>query len=248
MITEDRLFNHRPTSRSIIVMSQNRSNRPATNHRQLCPPSKRLVSRVRCDAIGRRRDEIDPSYIEVPLTQVTDGFMRYSLDLASQVLRQTPLTLKALLSDLSDEWTRESEGPGAWTPHEAVGHLTFVEESDWIDRTRIILEHGTNRVFEAIDREAGFERFRGSSLPDLLERFAEVRNANLLLLESLVLPENIDKLGVHPDFGEVRLDQLLSAWVVHDLNHIDQIVKTMAKQYAKAVGPWRAYLPIIDAP
>ena len=174
--------------------------------------------------------------------------MEYSLDLASQVLRQTPLILEALLSELSEEWTDHSEGPGAWTPYQVVGHITFIEESDWIDRTRIILEHGPNRVFEPIDREAGFERFRGVSLPDLLERFAEVRNANLLLLESLVPPENLDKRGVHPDFGEVRLNQLLATWVVHDLNHIGQIVKTMAKQYADAIGPWRAYLPIIDAP
>ena len=112
--------------------------------------------------------------------------MKYSLDLASQVLRQTPSILEALLSELSEEWTDHSEGPGAWTPYQVVGHLTFIEESDWIDRTRIILEHGPNRVFESIDREAGFERFKGVSLPDLLERFAEVRDANLLLLESLV--------------------------------------------------------------
>lgn len=174
--------------------------------------------------------------------------MNYSLNLASQVLRATPPTLEALLSDLSDDWTHESEGSGAWTPYEVVGHLTFVEESDWIDRTHIILEHGTNRVFAPVDREAGFERFKGVSLPDLLTRFAEVRVANLLLLESLVSPENLDKRGVHPDFGEVRLDQLLAAWVVHDLNHVGQIVKTMGKRYTEAVGPWRAYLPIIDAP
>jgi uncharacterized damage-inducible protein DinB len=173
--------------------------------------------------------------------------MKYSLDLASQILRKTPLILEALLGELSEEWTYESEGPGAWTPYEVVGHMTFVEESDWIDRTRVILEHGPSRVFEPIDREAGFERFKGVGLPELLARFAEVRKANLLSLEDLVLPESLDKRGVHPDFGEVTLDQLLATWVVHDLNHIGQIVKTMAKQYTEAVGPWRAYLPIIDA-
>jgi uncharacterized damage-inducible protein DinB len=173
--------------------------------------------------------------------------MKYSIDLATQILRQTPLTLGALLSELSEEWTYESEGAGAWTPYEVVGHMTFVEESDWIDRTRIILDHGTDRVFESIDREAGFERFKGVSLPELLDRFAEVRKANLLLLEDLVSTEDLGKHGVHPDFGEVKLDQLLATWVVHDLNHIGQIVKTMAKQYTETVGPWRAYLPIIDA-
>ena len=117
-----------------------------------------------------------------------------------------------------------------------------------MDRTQIILEHGTNRVFEPIDREAGFERYRDVRLPDLLEHFATLRNTNLRLLHSLVEPENLADRGIHPDFGEVRLEQLLAAWVVHDLNHVGQIVKTLAKQYAVAVGPWRAYLPILDAP
>ncbi|MGC2485253.1 MAG: DinB family protein [Acidimicrobiales bacterium] len=174
--------------------------------------------------------------------------MEYSLELASPVLRQTPLVLKAMLSELPNEWVHGSEEPDAWTPYEVVGHLTYVEESDWIDRTRFILEHGPNKVFEPIDREAGFERFRDVRLPDLLEHFSTVRSENLLLLHSLVEPRNLDDLGIHPDFGEVRLEQLLAAWVVHDLNHVGQIVKTMAKQYAVAVGPWREYLPIIDAP
>jgi uncharacterized damage-inducible protein DinB len=174
--------------------------------------------------------------------------MEYSLDAASQVLRHTPLVLDALLSDLDDDWTLESEGPGAWTPCQTLGHLTYVEESDWIDRTRIILEHGQSRVFDPVDREAGFERFSGLSVSELLERFARVRTENLLLLDSLVRPADLGRQGLHPDFGEVRLDQLLSAWVVHDLNHVGQIVKTMAKQYTEAVGPWRAFLPILDAP
>jgi uncharacterized damage-inducible protein DinB len=174
--------------------------------------------------------------------------MDYSLELASSVLRQTPPALKAMLSDLPKEWTDAREGSDAWTPFEVVGHLVFVEEDDWIDRTRIILEHGTSKVFEPIDREAGFERFKNDGLGDLLERFAELRSSNLLVLESLVDPCNLDARGTHPDFGEVRLDQLLAAWVVHDLNHVGQIVKTMAKQYTVAVGPWRQYLPILDAP
>ncbi len=174
--------------------------------------------------------------------------MNYSLELASPVLRQTPLVLEAMLAELPTEWTNESEGLGAWTPYEVVGHLAYIEESDWIDRTRVILEHGPNQVFEPIDREAGFERYRGVGLSDLLVHFADVRNANLLVLESIVEPESLGERGTHPDFGEVQLDQLLATWVVHDLNHIGQIVKTMAKQYSDAVGPWRAYLPILDAP
>jgi hypothetical protein len=174
--------------------------------------------------------------------------MDYSLDVATPLLRQTPLVLGALLSPLSREWTHESEEPGSWTPFEVVGHMAYVEENDWMHRTQIILEHGTNCVFDPIDREAGFERYRGMTLDDVLEHFASARSSNLVSLDSLVQPESLNRRGVHPDFGEVRLDQLLSTWVVHDLNHVGQIVKTMAKQYREAVGPWRAYLPIIDSP
>jgi uncharacterized damage-inducible protein DinB len=174
--------------------------------------------------------------------------MDYSLHLATPVLRQTPLVLDAILSPLPGEWTHESEGAGSWTPFEVVGHMAYVEENDWMHRTQIILEHGTTRVFDPIDREAGFERFSAMTLRELLEHFASTRSSNLRLLDSLVQPENLDRTGVHPDFGEVRLDQLLATWVVHDLNHTGQIVKTMAKQYGEAVGPWRAYLPIVDSP
>lgn len=174
--------------------------------------------------------------------------MRFTLELALPVLGQTPLVLEAMFSGLGEDWTSQSEDPGAWTPSQVVGHLTSIEESDWIDRTRVILEQDPHRVFEPIDREAGFKRYEGVNLPDLLQRFASLRNSNLRVLTSLVHPEDLGKRGVHPDFGEVRLDQLLATWVVHDLNHISQIVKTMAKQFSEAVGPWRANLPIIDVP
>jgi len=112
----------------------------------------------------------------------------------------------------------------------------------------VILEHGTTTVFEPIDREAGFDRFAGLSASELLDRFASTRQTNLDELAALLGPGDLDRRGVHPDFGEVSLAQLLATWTVHDLNHVNQIVKTMAKQYADAVGPWRAFLPLLDAP
>jgi uncharacterized damage-inducible protein DinB len=173
--------------------------------------------------------------------------MDYSLELATPILRQTPLVLEAMLAQLPDDWTHESEGFGSWTPLEVLGHMTYIEENDWMHRTRIILEHGTNRIFDPVDREKGFERFTGIGVGELLERFSIARTSNLRSLDSLVDTDSLDRQGLHPDFGEVRLDQLLATWVVHDLNHLGQIVKTMAKQYTDAVGPWREYLPIIDA-
>jgi DinB family protein len=174
--------------------------------------------------------------------------MDFSLELGKEVLRRTPDALQAMLSDLSEDWIIGDEGPDTWSPYKVVGHLTYIEERDWIDRTRVILEHGTERVFEPLDREAGFSRFRDWKLGDLMGRFASVRTSNLETLGALVKIKDLGRRGVHPTFGEVTLGQLLATWVVHDLNHLGQIVKTMAKQYSQAVGPWRELLPIIDAP
>jgi uncharacterized damage-inducible protein DinB len=174
--------------------------------------------------------------------------MDFSLELAKEVLGRTPNVLRAMLSDLPDDWTVADEGADTWSPYQVVGHLTYIEEYDWIDRTRVILEHGGEHVFEPVDREAGFARFKDWSLSDLLDRFASIRTSNLETLNTLVEVTDLGRRGVHPTFGEVTVSQLLATWVVHDLNHTGQIVKTMAKQYTHAVGPWRAFLPIIDAP
>ena len=174
--------------------------------------------------------------------------MEFSLEQGQEVLRGTPAALRAMLADLSDGWTAGDEGPGTWSPWQVVGHLTHIEEADWIDRTRVILEHGTSREFDPVDREAGFTKFKGWSMAEILDRFAEVRAANLETLGLLVSGDDVGRRGVHPTFGEVTLDQLLATWVVHDLNHTGQIVKTMAKHYREAVGPWREFLAIVDAP
>jgi hypothetical protein len=173
--------------------------------------------------------------------------MDFAIERGREVLERTPGALRAMLSGLSDDWVASDEGPGTWSPYQVLGHLTHIEECDWIDRTRVILEHGTSRAFEPVDREAGFTRFAGWTVDRLLDRFAEVRSENLETLGALVEVGDLARRGVHPTFGEVTLGQLLATWVVHDLNHTDQIAKTMAKQYGRAVGPWRAFLPIIDA-
>jgi uncharacterized damage-inducible protein DinB len=172
----------------------------------------------------------------------------FSLEQGTEVLRRTPSALRTLLAGLSDGWVTGDEGPGTWSPYQVLGHLTHIEEVDWLDRTRVILEHGTTRPFNPVDREAGFTRFEGWTLTQLLDRFAEIRAANLEALPELVQEPDLHRLGVHPTFGEVTLGQLLATWVAHDLNHTGQIVKAMAKQYTEAVGPWREFLPIIDAP
>jgi len=176
-----------------------------------------------------------------------DGHVDFSLELGRAVLVRTPATLKELLSGLSDEWTMSNEGPGTWSPYQVVGHMAHIEECDWMDRITKILAEDEPTAMEPVDREAGFARFDGWSMEKILEHFAATRTANLEQLDSLVSVNDLGRVGIHPDFGEVTLSQLLATWTVHDLNHVDQVVKTMGKQYRDAIGPWRVFLPIVDA-
>lgn len=173
--------------------------------------------------------------------------MDFSLPLSTELLRRTPQTLPALLDGLPEEWLAGDEGPGTWSPYQVVAHLAHIEETDWIDRVQLFLERDPGRLFRPVDREAGFQKFSGWPLADILGRFAAVRRSNLETLDALVHDDDLGLGAVHPAFGAVTMDQLLATWVAHDLNHLGQIAKTMAKQYRDAVGPWRSLLPILDA-
>ena len=173
--------------------------------------------------------------------------MEYRLDQAKEILRRTPATLNALLSNLSDDWVLANEGPETFSPYDVIGHLIEGEENDWIPRARIILDHGEAKPFEKFDRFAMYEKSKGKSLAELLARFEKVRGESLRQLEEMNLtPELLQKRGTHPALGSVTLSQLLSAWVVHDLGHIRQIVRVMAKQYREEIGPWTEYLSIVN--
>lgn len=173
--------------------------------------------------------------------------MEFQLDQVKEILRRTPATLNSLLRHLPGEWANSNEGPGSWSPFDVIGHLIHAEEADWIPRARIILEDGEKRTFEPFNRFAMFEKSKGKSLDELLDRFERLREESLKELEGMnIRPEMVEMRGMHPELGVVTLSQLLSTWVVHDLGHIGQITRVMAKQYGEAVGAWRAYLPVLN--
>ncbi len=173
--------------------------------------------------------------------------MEFDLANGIAVLETTPRTLNDLLRGLSPAWTDASEGPDTWSPFVVVGHLIHGEKTDWIPRARIILAQGSNRRFTPYDRFAQFRESQGKSLADLLDEFAALRAANLEAFRGWQLtPAHLALTGEHPEFGSVTLRQLLATWVAHDLGHIVQIGRVMAKQYRDAIGPWRAYLSVMD--
>jgi hypothetical protein len=173
--------------------------------------------------------------------------MDFDLAAAIAVLERTPHALRAMLAGLPPAWTEATEGPETWSPYVIVGHLIHGERADWITRAEVILAQGPHRRFTPIDRFAQFHESRGRPLADLLDEFAHLRAGNLDTLAGWRLGDvHLDLEGEHPEFGPVTLRQLLATWVAHDLGHLAQTARVMARQYREAVGPWRAYLPVMD--
>jgi len=172
--------------------------------------------------------------------------IEFSVERSLAVLERTPFVIEMLLRDLPAEWTINNEGEATWSPYDIVGHLIHGEKTDWIPRVKIILSNSTNKTFESFDRLAQFEESKGKLLSELMVEFKLRRKANIEILRSLSLSEeHLMKTGMHPTFGSVTLKQLLATWTAHDLNHIGQIVRVMAKQYSAEFGPWREYLGIL---
>lgn len=170
----------------------------------------------------------------------------FILDEALPVLERTPAVLRALLAGLPEPWLSATEGEDTWSPFDVVGHLVHGERTDWIPRAELMLREGDAVTFPAFDRFAMLEASRGRTMAELLDTFAELRVANLRRLRELVhTPADLTRPGRHPELGPVTLGQHLATWVAHDLSHVSQIVRVMARRYTAAVGPWRAYLPLL---
>lgn len=173
--------------------------------------------------------------------------MSFDLINGIAVLERTPATFRALLSGLPEAWSVANEGADTFSPFDNLGHLIHGERTDWVPRARIILAQGANRTFEPYDRLAQVHESAGKTLAQLLDEFTVLRAGNLATLRAWrVTDEQLAFEGQHPELGPVTLRQLLATWVAHDLGHLAQTARVMAKQYRDAVGPWRAYLPVLD--
>jgi len=173
--------------------------------------------------------------------------MNFTIEKSIEILERTPEVLEAMLENVSAEWTENNEGGETWSVFDVLGHLVHGEKTDWIARMEIILSDAQDKKFAQFDRFAQFEESKGKTLQELLEEFKRLRKKNVDVLRSKNLTiENLESKGVHPAFGEVTLAQLLATWTVHDLDHIAQISRVMAKQYKEAVGPWTQYLKILN--
>lgn len=173
--------------------------------------------------------------------------MQFDIQKSIEILERTPAVLNVLLTGLNDEWVMNNEGPETFSPYDVIGHLIHGEKTDWTERTKMILESGNSKTFVPWDRFAQFENSKGKTLQQLLNEFKLLRKENLAWVKSLNLSETeLDKKGMHPILGEVTLRNLLATWVVHDLTHIAQITRVMAKQYKEEMGPWPEFFRILN--
>ena len=172
--------------------------------------------------------------------------MKFELSEARDLLARTPATLQTWLRDLPESWAHQNEGPETWSPYDVLGHLIHGERTDWIPRACILLDQGASTTFEPFDRFAQFATGTEESLNDRLDLFTELRSESLTALDGMQLkPALLQLEGRHPEFGLVTLEQLLATWVVHDLGHVAQIARVLAKNHTEEVGPWAAYIPVL---
>lgn len=172
----------------------------------------------------------------------------FTLAKSLEILSRTPDVLQALLLNLSEDWTTLNEGPDTWTPRDVIGHLVHLEKTDWLVRVEIIISESSDKRFAPVNRTAQIDENTGKSLDELLTEFKELRSQNIARIKSRNLREvDMSRTGIHPEFGEVTLAQLLSTWTVHDFTHITQIIRVMAKHYREDVGPWIKFLSVLKS-
>lgn len=173
--------------------------------------------------------------------------INFRLQEAIEILERTPQTLKQFLSGLSDGWLQSNEGDGTWNVHEVMEHLIEAEKHNWIPRVQSIVVEGGHHVFPAFDRFSHLKEASERTTEEALQDFSIIRKTSISSLNDIILSNpDLEKTGLHPEFGLVKLRELLSAWVVHDFTHISQIVRVMAERYRNDVGPWSAYLGILN--
>ena len=172
--------------------------------------------------------------------------MEFSLQKSISILERTPSVLRQLLTGLEPEWLHGNEGKDTWSPYLVLGHLIHGDQTDWLVRAKIIVSDLPNKTFQPFDRFAQDKDASKPTLEALLDTFESLRKTNLSELKTFGIDETtLVKTGIHPELGVATLRELLSTWTVHDLGHIAQITRVMAKQYETEVGPWKAYLGIL---
>jgi len=172
----------------------------------------------------------------------------FCFDDGRAVLQATPPTLRAMLYSLPERLLFADEGSGTWNAFRVVCHLAHNEADDWVPRIKLVLAKGTSEPFRPFDREAGFAKYKGWPIARLLDEFAALRAESLCTIDGLRLTADEARLeGLHPLLGPVTIEQLLASWICHDLTHIHQIARILARCHAPYAGPFAQFMSVLGA-
>ncbi len=157
-----------------------------------------------------------------------------------RILDRTPRVLNALMKGIPLEILNQNEGENTWSSMEILAHLIQGEREDWIRRVGIIVNQIGDLKFEPFDLGGHKSYLEHHTIPEqLLNEFEALRRKNLWALYNFnIEQENLTWIGIHPKLGEVTLSQLLATWACHDLSHISQMSRVLAKGYTQQIGPW----------
>ena len=159
-------------------------------------------------------------------------------------LSQAPRVIEGLIAAAPRDALEWREAPGAWTAIEVLAHVADAEITDWFPRVEKILAGGGR--FPPFDREGGFVRYRGWTADALVGEFGQLRRANLDKLDRLELgAPHLRLTGEHPEFGTGTLEQLLATWAAHDMAHVSQLSRILARAFGRHVGPWTRYFSLL---
>lgn len=184
---------------------------------------------------------------ELQFLVLTNRYMDFDLKQATAILERTPASFSALLNGLPPDWIKSNEGEGTWNAMDVVAHLIYLDRANWLHRTKLLLTTGEMVRFDPLNQSGGKALINELNAIQLLYKFHQTRNEVLAEIQNLhIKQEQYSQTAIHPDFGVVKLSQLLSAWVVHDLSHLSQVCRVMSRQYKEEVGPWVAFLKILQ--
>ncbi|HEY1047140.1 MAG TPA: DinB family protein [Bacteroidia bacterium] len=171
--------------------------------------------------------------------------MNFDLNQSLKQLGNNPSVFRSLLSPIKEEWLNVNEGEGTWTIKEVLAHLIVCEKTNWLPRIKLILSE-TQKTFEPMDMSIHLEIAAENTIEELLQEFETLRASNISELASYNLSDtDLHKTGMHPKLGQVRLSEVISTWTTHDLSHLSQILRILAKQNQQHVGGFETYLRIL---
>ena len=149
-------------------------------------------------------------------------------------LASAPRALRRAVSRASPRRLGRRPARGEWSATEVLGHLLDAEVTLAFRIRKLAAEPGG--VIVAWDQEkwTGGLRHQRADARTLLDAYAALRAANVEQVRRFT-PGQRSAAGRHPEYGRLRVNEMLEHWAEHDLNHVAQIRAALAPQRSAVI-------------